>query len=96
MTAMAAVTVSPKTINVSVPERFMPAIFGEPAAIRDQFQRQERHVDGSIIRDHPTLEYDTTRTLEFKSIAVGCRRTRLRLQRTVWTMELYKFPHIGE
>jgi len=57
---------------------------------------EQRHVDGSNLGEDPSLEYNAATTGHFEPIAVRCRFTRLGLEFTVWAVELYKFPHIGE
>jgi len=58
--------------------------------------REQRQVDRRVIRDHPPLEHDTTGAGRFEPIAVRCRRTRLRLELTVWAVAFDEFLHIRE
>jgi len=49
-----------------------------------------------VIGEDPSFEHNTTRTLNFQSITVRCRRACLRVEFTVDAVKCHEFPQICE
>jgi len=70
--------------------------FGSPDRCFSITPREQRHVEGGIIGEDPSLEHDTAGTAHFESIAVRRRLTRLGVEFTVDAVKRHEVPQICE